>query len=345
MKCITFSFYKSYYYFIIFWIASILISFLISKYNNQKVESQKNNRNIQVTSEIINIISQIGGDLLAGFLVLYTYLSTNSVILNEKENNIINKNDYLIDNGLCKKINRCTLILVVSILEFICKSINIIVRFYYIQIEIGEIMCLFSITILSRIIFSHYIIKINLYKHHFISLVIFLIGYFIMGILAFIAGDIKFERWPYLIFTIVKNIFIGLEDVLIKVLLDNKYMLPHVIMFLRGLYNSGMAIILIISIKYSDIEFTFQSDINIYFIFIFFIIVWFFYNFFAMKLIYIFTPHHISFLNIVFFMILLFLYRISNNYSIVITICEIIISLFMIFASLLFSEMIIINGD
>ena len=126
-----------------------------------------------------------------------------------------------------------------------------------------------------------------------------------MGILAFIAGDIKFERWPYLIFTIVKNIFIGLEDVLIKVLLDNKYMLPHVIMFLRGLYNSGMAIILIISIKYSDIEFTFQSDINIYFIFIFFIIVWFFYNFFAMKLIYIFTPHHISFLNIVFFIKLL----------------------------------------
>ena len=74
-------------------------------------------------------------------------------------------------------------------------------------------------------------------------------------------------------------------------------MLPHILMFLRGLYNSGMAIIFLIIIKYSGIEFIF---------FIFIIIVWFIYNFFSMEVIYTFTPQHISFLNIVFYMFILF---------------------------------------
>ena len=264
------------------------------------------------------------------------------MIFNEKGNNIIKKNNDLNNNDLCKKINRCTLIFIISVLEFINKSINILLIFYYIKIEIGEIMCLFSITILSRIFFSYYILKINLYKHHLISLIIFVTGYFLLGLLAFSAGDIKLERWPYLIFAVVKNILIGLEDVIIKVILVDKYMLPHVLMFLRGFYNLGLAIALVIIIKYLG-EFIYPININFYFIFLFLIIVWFFYNFCEIKLIYIFTPQHISFLNVVFFMFRLFFYRISNNYSIIITICEIIVSLFMIFATLLFSEMIIIN--
>ena len=72
-------------------------------------------------------------------------------------------------------------------------------------------------------------------------------------------------------------------------------------------------------------------------------IAWFIYNFFSMEIIYIFTPQHITFLDIVYFMLILIFYRISNNYSKVIIVCEIIIFLFMIFSSLLFSEMIIIN--
>ena len=60
MKWISFSFYSSYYYFIIFW-----------------------------------VITQIGGDLLAGFLVIYTYLTTDSLTINEPENNMNNKdNDF-----------------------------------------------------------------------------------------------------------------------------------------------------------------------------------------------------------------------------------------------------------
>jgi len=58
---------------------------------------------------------------------------------------------------------------------------------------------------------------------------------------------------------------------------------------------------------------------------------------------YTFSPQHLSFLNMVFYMFLLLFYRILAHYSEVIIICEVIINLFMIFSTLLFSEMIIIN--
>jgi len=100
MNCITFSFYKSYYYFIIFWIASFLISFLISSFDNKNKKSQEYNRNEEVTKQIINLICQITGDLLAGFLVLYTYLTSSNVIINEKESNIIKLNNKNLLNKL-----------------------------------------------------------------------------------------------------------------------------------------------------------------------------------------------------------------------------------------------------
>jgi len=128
----------------------------------------------------------------------------------------------------------------------------------------------------------------------------------LISIIAFSAGDVKLEKWPYLSFIIIVDILKGLEDVLNKLLLIDKYMLPHILMFLRGLYNSGMAIIFLIIIKYSGIEFTFSIKFNDFLFFIFIIIVWFIYNFFSMEVIYTFTPQHISFLNIVFYMFILF---------------------------------------
>ena len=61
-----------------------------------------------------------------------------------------------------------------SIIEFVSKIIYPILALYYKSIEIGEIMCLVPLTVLSRIFFSHYILKITLYKHHIISLLIYI---------------------------------------------------------------------------------------------------------------------------------------------------------------------------
>ena len=164
-----------------------------------------------------------------------------------------------------------------------------------------------------------------------------------MAILAFSSGGIDIKNWPFLSFIIIKNILQGLEDILNKLLLTEKYMLPHVLIFLRGLYNSGMFIVLVIIIQFSGFEFIISVNFYKFFIILLSIIIWFCYSFFAMKIIYIFTPHHISFLSVVFYMFVLIFHRISNNYSMVLVIFETIIFLFMAFSTLLFSEMIIIN--
>ena len=92
-------------------------------------------------------ISRIVGDLLVGFLVLYTYLTTS--IINEKENNIINKNN----NEPSKSISKCALILIVSIIEFASRVIYPILALYFKIFEKGEMILLPHLAVLSRIFF------------------------------------------------------------------------------------------------------------------------------------------------------------------------------------------------
>ena len=101
------------------------------------------------------------------------------------------------------------LVFIVSIFEFIFKSTNSILSIYYNKLQYGEYMWLISIIILSRIFFSHYLLKMELYKHHFVSLIIFLIGYSCMGILAFLADDFTLKKWPLFSFFILKYILVG----------------------------------------------------------------------------------------------------------------------------------------
>ena len=120
-------------------------------------------------------------------------------------------------------------------------------------------------------------------------------------------------------------------------------MLPHLLIFWRGLYNSGMLIVLVLILKFAGIEIILRTNIYFYVIFVFLIFVYFFSSLITMEVIYIFSPQHVSFLNIVFQVCKLIFYRITNGYSLIIIICEIIVSLFMIFSTLIFSEIIIIN--
>ena len=340
MKWITFSFYKSYYYFIIFWIVSILISLFKKIYENINQESQKS---IQITNSIMYQIDQIIGNLVAGFLVLYTYLTTDSLIINETENNSDHKNDKLINNEPSKKMHRCSLILIVSVIYFINASATTIYSLYLNKLKDGEVVWLISVTISSRIFFSHYLLKINLYKHHYVSIISFLIGSLFLGIFAIYADNFEFENIFYIFLVIFRNILLGLQDVLNKILFTKKYLLPHSLMFYIGLFNSAMIISFVLILKFSGIELIFPKDFLTYLLCIFSIFTFFFYDFVIFKVNYIFTPQHVSFLNTVYYMFILIFYRISNNFSLVIFICEIIVWIFISFSTLIFSEMIIIN--
>ena len=50
-------------------------------------------------------------------------------------------------------------------------------------------------------------------------------------------NEIDLNNWPYFIFIIIRNILLPLEDVYNKILLTDKFLLPHYLMFWRGLFN------------------------------------------------------------------------------------------------------------
>ena len=305
--------------------------------------------------ELLNLIFLNVADLLAGILVLYTYKNSKSIKSKELVEKHTSKNSIeLIYNDLSIKRNKFYLILIISILEFIGRSTDF---FYYLflgtkRIRDGEITWLISIDILSRILFSYIILESKLYKHHILSIILTIIGLSSMSICAFIViNSEELTNWIYFLFIDLKFIVIPLEDVINKILLTNKFLLPQSLIFWRGLYNLGMFFILIPILKYLS-NFNFSIDFNNkqleYFIQILlvssFVIFLFFKSFFTTKVIYIFSPQHIAFINVVFYMIRLLRCRIYNNDVLAVIISDIFFLIIIIFSTLIFNEMIIIES-
>ena len=189
MKYISFSFYKSYFYFIFYWALELALKIIKQKLlvNCSGNDSSGDENIMKLINEYINIVSSTLGDLIAGFLVLYSYIVSRSAIEKENTNKKIKSKNAIeyIYNDLSKKKNKYTLIFIISILEFISRSTDLL--FYSIfssnsVIRDGEIAWIISIDIISRIIFSYYLLKAKLYKHHKISLILTIIGYFFMMI-------------------------------------------------------------------------------------------------------------------------------------------------------------------
>jgi hypothetical protein len=88
MNLISISFYRTYYYFIIVLFLDLLNKF-IKDYFDTIYSSAENIKTI----ELFNLICYNIADLLSGFLVLYTYVSSKSVkeetIVKKKSKNII----------------------------------------------------------------------------------------------------------------------------------------------------------------------------------------------------------------------------------------------------------------
>ena len=302
------SFYRTYNYFIWVWIIN-LSSALIKGVFVHKYDEKDH---IDVIIELAYIICLNITDLLAGFLVLYTNKTSQTEKSKSEEDLKINKSYIeLIYNDLSIKENKYCLILLSSILEFIARSTD----FIYLlilgdKIRDGEITWLISIDILSRIFFSHFILNQIIYKHHILSIFLTLIGLCSMSITAFIAIDSEeLMNWPYFIFISIKFIIFAL-DTINKILLINKFLLPQALMFLRGLYIFFMILVLFPIFYFTELnKYKLDFDkkrINLIWqilLLIFIIPILFLKSFLIMKVIYIFTPQHVAFLNVVFYMV------------------------------------------
>jgi hypothetical protein len=219
----------------------------------------------------------------------------------------------------------------------------------------GEISWLISIDILSRVIFSHYLLKSKIYKHHKLSIILIVLSLCIMSSIAFIALDeVDSQRWPYFLFLPIKFIIIPLEDVFNKILLTEKFMLAHILMFFRGI---GVMIIFIILIPIFYFTNTFEFELTVLnndenekysgaikiLLVILYVFLLSFRSLSIMKVIYNFTPQHVSFINVVYYLFISLRCRFDIKDKPYIIIIDIICMAIIILSTLIFNEMLILK--
>ena len=345
MAFFSFSCQKSFFYLLGFWI----IDFLISMHRMIYLPGEISSIESMKKSEFIYINLKTVSDLCAGFLILHTYIRMKKI--NQKEEQ---KTVEKVKSILSRK-NKYMLIFLISLLEFICRSTD----FFYLiiikkfTIRAGEIAWLISVDFFARIFISRRVLKFRLFRHHYFSIVLIILGFFSMSICAFESiSEYELNNWPYFIFIIIKNILLPLEDVYNKILLTDKFLLPHYLMFWRGLFNCifltllGLCIIVPGVIKYNfNIPDEMNSNITIFLLHkIIFIIFSFCRAFIYLKVVDIFSPQHVAFCNAAFYLYLLILCRCKNDKNILILIVDIFSLIVIIFATLIFNELIIINA-
>ena len=345
MAFFSFSCQKSYFYLLGFWI----IDFLISMHRMIYLPGEISSIESMKKSEFIYINLKTVSDLCAGFLILHTYIRMKKI--NQKEEQ---KTVEKVKSILSRK-NKYMLIFLISLLEFICRSTD----FFYLiiikkfTIRAGEIAWLISVDFFARIFISRRVLKFRLFRHHYFSIVLIILGFFSMSICAFESiSEYELNNWPYFIFIIIKNILLPLEDVYNKILLTDKFLLPHYLMFWRGLFNCifltllGLCIIVPGVIEYNfNTPDEMNSNITIFLLHkIIFIIFSFCRAFIYLKVVDIFSPQHVAFCNAAFYLYLLILCRCKNDKNILILIVDIFSLIVIIFATLIFNELIIINA-
>ena len=372
MSLFSCKFYKTYFYFIIYWGLDILNNIewgnFQSKYNYEyyykNFYDYRLNINTKyyfpfaVETELLNMVNLILADLSFGFLVAYTYIRMNCKknLKNEDQNNIRNSNNTieLIYNEPSKTKNALFLIIIISLLDFVARSIEL---FFFLIIcperaEEKNIRWLITIEILPRIVFCYFILKVEFYRHHFLSILFFFIGFLIISIFGIKSIETKNQRM-YVFTMIVPKVIYALEDTINKIILTDRFVLPHFLLFFRGLINSILVSILICILNAtSNIDSRYYNNIldkiqvgEILFKLLSFIFM-IFKIFCIFQIIYIFTPQHVGFCIVIIYMFNAIKNMILNDdfqneffYCLLYIICLIFIGI----GTLIFTEMLIIN--
>jgi len=358
MSLFSFSCFKSYYYFLIFWLLDLSITLIRDWFLENEIEDP----NYMKGTEFIYISCLNLDDLLAGFFVLYTFIrmrttKSDDTLIEKRESKKSKKKliSYeLIYNETSTKNNKFIYLFLISLLEFVARSTDLLYLLIMnkLPIRIGQVNWLISVDIFSRIIISRLILKTKIYRHHVLSIILTIIGLCTMSTCAFkvIVKD-ELDNWPYFLFIIGKYIILPLEDVINKLLLTDEFLLPHYLMFYRGIFNFIMLGILSALLLFKELvdfsyfeQFTTEQEINMQILQkALFAILSFFRSFLLLKVIDIFSPQHVSFLNTSFSLYQLFKCRKKSNDDKYITAIDAFFLLIIILGTLIFNEIIILN--
>lgn len=357
MAFISFSCYKTYFYFLIYWLLDLSITIVRDLYLNEEIADPEYLKG----TEFIYISCLNLADLFAGFLVWRTYRKMRTIEYKEEEKKKKSEKQKsklaieLIYNDLSIREHKFSYIIFISALEFIarCTDIFYILFVKGMPIRIGEVNWLISIDFFSRMTFSRIFLKTKYYKHHFWSLAFVIIGLFSMSICAFMAiAEHELNNWPYFLFVVVKYILLPLEDVFNKILLTDQFLLPHYLMFWRGLFDLIFLIIFgcivlipgFVQFHYFDQFKTTLALLNQAFMKILFTIFSFCKAFLLLKVLDIFSPQHVAFCNTAFSLYQLIKCRIKSEDNVILIIVDAIFLVVIIFSTLVYNEFLIVNA-
>ena len=364
LSCIIFT---EYYYFIGYWIAEIIRSIIeIIFLNNPKKSGKElySKEDFIVEEELLKLMLLNIADLLTGFLVLYTNYRMKSLEASRNEKKEENKEKKLetslIYNDISRFKHKVFLIPIISILDFLASSVYLIaVLFSKVILIPRQLDWMQSIDIIVRIFFSICILKINVRKHHKLGIILCIIGFILMSISDIISLKNMNNSTDTLIFIMIifpKCFLFPLGDVLYKIVLTNDFLLPHTLMFYRGVSQCWVFFI-IVPILYwkKKLDFEFLNKIKNYkriIHCIFFTIISCVRNLFVLKVIYIFNSHYVSFLHA----IIIFentikqifeedkIYNFKEIKGILYFIVDLLALFIISWGTLIFNEMIIINA-
>ena len=365
MGFFSFTCLKSYYYFLIYWIIDLSITIVRDTFLDEEINDMGGYKGteLQKGTEFIYICCLTVSDLLAGFLVLLTNRKMKSIKTQEKQQEKKNEvekgksglTQELIYNDLSIRNHKYSYLFLISVLEFIarCTDLFYILFLNGAPIRIGEVNWLISIDTFARIFFSKIILKKKLYKHHFISIILIVIGLLSMSACAFKAiKKHEMDNWPYFLFIIAKYIILPFEDVINKILLTDEFLLPHYLIFWRGMFTlvfvgALSAIVLIphwVEFHYFD-QFTTNTEIAIQVLMkVLYTIFSFCKTFCLLKILDSFSPQHVAFSNTAFSLYQLIKCRTTSDDNLFLTIIDFIFLLVIVFATLVFNEALIINA-
>ena len=235
------------------------------------------------------------------------------------------------------KIEQFLWMLLISFFDFFGTII------YFLNFVVGrEYFNFWSVNIITFSLFSHLILKVKLYKHHYICIIIV----FIFGILFdvilnnFSQGDIFSNLMNYLTETLF-----SLSYVICKYIMLNKFIKSYALLFYEGLIELTFGIItLIILNKYNMDNFNdFLNDLDTkeIIIYISLTLLKFLYNFAIISIINLFSPFHVILTDILSELIKYFI-DLSEK-DVITSILTIIFILICLFAILVFTEIIELN--
>ena len=360
MELFTWNFNKNFIFVIVYWVLEIAVIILLDQLGEKFTMT-----NDMVIDEYISVILINIADLLAIFLILYSKCAT-------KSNKIETKGTKIQSDLIYKKFDKLKKIfyiklIVVAVLDYISHSS------YWISYSITRATAgNFSTTlpknikialdIIVRYILSVFILKIVVYKHRIFSMITIGIGlaiFIINDILLIIFGS-NYELSKTFIFAAIASISgftYPIEDTLIKQIFSEEYLFPANFQFYRGI-TELILIALITPILFFSfkLKLVFVGNVSIMIpALIINALADFIKSFITFKIIYHYSSQSVSFLRIsqsfgssITKFIGIFgknnnKNNIDRGWKIILIILEFISVIIILFASLVYDEIVIIN--